>query len=137
MPAATEARATLRRDGHQFSGPVAASTLCLAGTLAALNASNVLVPATTSTTIRVVGVFEDNYDNTLGLAGAVTATVRRQGWHCFANSASGDQITLSDVGSNCFAVDNQTVAKTNGSSTRSVAGVIRDVDAQGVWISFP
>jgi hypothetical protein len=136
MPAAIEARMTLRRDGRQYSAPVAASTLCLAGTIAALNASNQLVPMATSTTLRAVGVFEDTFDNSAGAAGAITATVHRNGWHRFANSASTDQITLSDVGSNCFAVDNQTVAKTNGSSTRSIAGVIRDVDSEGVWISF-
>jgi hypothetical protein len=28
------------------------------------------------------------------------------------------------------------VAKTNGGSTRSVAGKIFDVDAQGVWVKF-
>jgi hypothetical protein len=33
-------------------------------------------------------------------------------------------------------VDDQTVAKTNGSSSRSVAGIIRDVDADGVWVEF-
>ena len=33
-----------------------------------------------------------------------------------------------------YIVDDQTVAKTNGSSTRSAAGTIVDVDAQGVWV---
>ena len=37
----------------------------------------------------------------------------------FANSASGDLITAAEVGSDCYIVDDQTVAKTNGSSTRS------------------
>jgi hypothetical protein len=35
-----------------------------------------------------------------------------------------------------FIVDDETVAKTNGSSTRSVAGICRGVDAQGVWVEF-
>jgi hypothetical protein len=33
-------------------------------------------------------------------------------------------------------VDDQTVAKTNGSSTRSVAGIVRQVDSDGVWVEI-
>ena len=33
-------------------------------------------------------------------------------------------------------VDDQTVAKTNGGNTRSPAGIIDSVDADGVWIRF-
>ena len=33
-------------------------------------------------------------------------------------------------------VDDQTVAKTNGGSTRSVAGICRGVDSDGVWVEF-
>ena len=53
-----------------------------------------------------------------------------------ANSAAADQITAADIGNDCYGVDDQTVAKTNGANTRSVAGKIYDVDAQGVWVKF-
>jgi hypothetical protein len=33
-------------------------------------------------------------------------------------------------------VDDQTVAKTDGSTTRSVAGIVRGVDTDGVWVEF-
>ena len=49
---------------------------------------------------------------------------------------SADAITLADVGSDCYIVDDQTVAKTNGTNTRSVAGKVFDVDADGVWVDF-
>ena len=35
----------------------------------------------------------------------------------------------------CYVVDDETVAKTNGTNTRSRAGVVVDVDAQGVWVT--
>jgi hypothetical protein len=54
----------------------------------------------------------------------------------FANSADTDEITTADIGSNCYIVDDQTVAKTDGTGTRSIAGEVFDVDAQGVWVDF-
>jgi hypothetical protein len=58
----------------------------------------------------------------------------RRGVLQFANSASTDLVTRADIGKSAYMVDDQTVAKTSGSNTRSVAGIIRDVDAQGVWV---
>ena len=52
------------------------------------------------------------------------------------NSAAGDAITRAEIGDVCYIVDDETVAKTNGTSTRSAAGTIRDVDAQGVWVEI-
>jgi hypothetical protein len=40
------------------------------------------------------------------------------------------------IGNDCYIVDDQTVAKTNGTATRSIAGKIRAVDAQGVWVEI-
>ena len=55
---------------------------------------------------------------------------------CFANSAAADAITLADIGADCYIVDDQTVAKTSATNTRSVAGKVFDVDAEGVWVDF-
>ena len=54
----------------------------------------------------------------------------------FRQSSGGDLIALADVGSVCYVVDDQTVAKTHNGNTRSVAGTVRDVDAAGVWVEF-
>lgn len=126
-------RNTPSRDAEQFEFPVAAGAVCYAGGIAVLNGTWVQ-PGTTATGHRAVGVFEARADNTGGAAGAIRARVRR-GCFRFKNSAA-DEITLADVGNNCFIVDDETVARTNGSNTRSIAGVIRDVDAQGVWVQF-
>ena len=39
-----------------------------------------------------------------------------------------------DVGKTCFILDDATVAKTNGTNTRSECGVVVQVDTAGVWV---
>jgi len=134
MTATTEGRNTKRRDGKQFSFPAAAS-LCLAGTIAVLNSSGNAEMGTTATGKVAVGVFDETVDNTGGVAGGVQVATRR-GCFQFANSASTDAIANTDIGTTCYIVDNQTVAKTSGTNTRSVAGVVRAVDSAGVWVEF-
>jgi hypothetical protein len=134
MTATTEGRNTKRRDAKQFSYPAAAG-LCLAGTIAVLNAAGNAEMGTTATTKVAVGVFEETVDNTGGVAGGVQVSVRR-GCFQFANSASTDALANTDFGATCYIVDNQTVAKTDGSATRSKAGVVRGVDSGGVWVEF-
>lgn len=137
MTALTTDRDTQRRNGDQAVYPVAASTKIFAGALVcASTAAAFVTKGATATTLRPVGVAEELADNSAGANGAINVKVRRDGWFRFANSASGDAITLADVGADCYIVDDATVAKTNGSSSRSIAGKVRDVDANGVWISF-
>lgn len=133
--ALTKDRDTKRRDGVQFSHPIAAATVIFAGALVALNAAGDAVPGSTSTTLKAVGVAQETVDNSSGAAGAVRVEVRR-GLFRFGNSAAADAITRAEIGSNAYIVDDETVAKTSGTSTRSIAGVIRDVDSAGVWIEI-
>lgn len=135
MTATTADRNTPERDSKQFQFPLAASTKLLAGTIACLNSSGYLVAGTASTTLKTVGAMEQIADNSAGAAGDIKGKVRR-GCFRFGNSSAGDLIALADIGASCYVVDNQTVAKTNGGSTRSVAGTIRDVDTDGVWVDI-
>lgn len=135
MAALTQDRDTQRRDGDLFEFPVKANAKLYVGALAAIDATGNAVPGAVATTLKSVGRVEERADNTGGADGAIRVKVRR-GVFRYANSAAGDLIALADVGANCFIVDDQTVAKTNGTNTRSVAGVIRDVDAGGVWVQI-
>ena len=135
MPALTQDRNTLRRDGAQMAPPVAANTRIFGGSMVAINTAGLAVPGATSTTLKCVGVAECQANNLGGAAGDVRVPTRK-GVHAFGNSAAGDAIALSDVGATCFMVDDQTVAKTNGTNTRSAAGTVFDVDAEGVWVRF-
>ncbi len=135
MTATTSERNTRRRNADDFSFPVGASKKILAGTIVMLGSGGFAEPGATATGKKCVGVAERTADNSGGADGAVDVAVKR-GCFQFANSASTDEIKRADIGANAYIVDNQTVAKTDGSSARSVAGVIRDVDAQGVWVQF-
>lgn len=134
MAALTQDRATPERAGNTFEYPVAAAAKIWAGAIVVLSAGNA-VPGSTALNLVAVGRADAPADNTGGAAGAINVKVRK-GVFRFTNSAAGDLIVKADIGANCFIVDDQTVAKTNGTNTRSVAGKIEDVDANGVWVRF-
>lgn len=135
MAALTKDRNTKRRDGVVYSDPVAATTKIFTGSLVCLNAAGNAVPGSTSTTLKARGVAQEQIDNLTGAIGDKRVETRR-GVFPFANSTSTDEITRADIGANAYIVDDQTVAKTSGTNTRSVAGVIRDVDSDGVWVEI-
>jgi hypothetical protein len=140
MTAASLDRNTLRRTGEVFEFGVKAATKIYAGTLVVLDTanSNLAVPGKTGTGLVCVGVAQEFTDNSAGANGDIKVRVFRGPdlLHRFGNASAGDLITLADINANAYLVDDSTVAKTSGSSTRSVAGVIRDVDGAGVWIEI-
>lgn len=134
--ALTKDRDTKEKGGKTiYAVPVAAGVKILAGALVALNAAGFATPGAIATTLKGFGRAEEAVDNTGGSNGAVSITVRR-GVFLYANSASADAITRADIKNDCYIVDDQTVAKTHATNTRSVAGKIDDVDATGVWVDF-
>ena len=135
MTALAKDRNTARRAGDQFSDPVAASTLIYEGALVCLNASGNAVPGSTATGLVPRGVAEARADNSAGSAGDIQVSTR-SGFFRFGNSASADEITRAEIGDTAYIVDDQTVAKTDGTSTRSAAGKIVDVDSVGVWVQI-
>ncbi len=134
MAALTSARNTLERAGDVLDYPVKASVKPIQGGIAVMNAGYA-APGTTAVGLIAVGRFEETVDNSTGANGAAVVKVKR-GTFKFANSSAGDLIAQADVGADCYIVDDQTVAKTNGTSTRSVAGKIIAVDADGVWVKI-
>jgi len=135
MSAAVADRNTPRRAGTNFAFPAKAGVRIFAGTQVVLD-GGWAAPGRTATGLISVGIAEEPVDNTSGANGAVLVPVRRGEVWRFDNSAAADQITLADVGKDAYIVDDQTVAKTDGTATRSVAGKVRDVDAGGVWIAL-
>lgn len=135
MTALTQDRNTRRRDGVQIEPPVAANARVFAGALVAINAAGYAVAGITALGLVGAGAALQRADNTGGTAGAIRVRLSKQPHH-FGNSAAADAITLADLGKDCFIVDDQTVAKTDGAGTRSRAGRVFDVDADGVWVDF-
>ena len=121
--------------------PVAANAIIYPGAQVALNATGYLVPVTALTTLTVIGIAVPKRQQMTRLLGYIDATGLADGamecevQSCIALMVNGStSITKADVGKDCYAVDDQTVAKTNGGATRSVAGKITGVDANGVWV---
>ncbi|PWE29971.1 hypothetical protein DDZ14_16140 [Maritimibacter sp. 55A14] len=135
MAALTEGRNTPQALGDIRTGPVAAAALIFEGALVMRNAAGDLVPASTATGLMGVGRAEERADNSAGAAGDQNLAYR-PGVFRFANSAGGDAIGQADIGKVVYAVDDQTVALTDGTGTRSKAGFVDAIDAQGVWVRF-
>lgn len=133
--ALTAPRSTVERSGDLREPPVAAATTIHQGGLTCVNASGYAVPGATATTLKAIGRAEESADNSGGSAGDIRVKVRA-GVFRWKNSTSTDAIALSDVGGTCYVVDDETVAKTDGTGTRSAAGKIFDVDALGVWVDM-
>ncbi len=133
MTALAAARSTPRRDARLLDFARAASVTCYAGAIGCLNSSGLATPGAVATTLKAVGRVVEQEST------ADDGTVRvkmERGTFKFANSTSTDAITNAEYGASVYIVDDQTVAKTSGTSTRSVAGICRGVDADGVWVEF-
>lgn len=126
------ARNTKERVGDVSAFPVAAATTIHQGSLVVL-AAGYAAPGSTATGLIAVGRAEE----TTAAVAAGDAQVRvKRGTFQFANSAAGDLIAQADVGADCYVVDDATVAKTSAANTRSVAGKVVAVDADGVWVQI-
>jgi len=135
MTALTADRLTLNEDGLFRSLPVEAAKKIYAGALVMVNAAGNAQPGATALNLVAVGRAESPADNTLGVAGAINVRVRR-GVFAFVNSAGADAIANANIGQTAYAVDDQTVALTNGTNTRSPVGTVHHVDADGVWVEI-
>lgn len=131
MAALTADRSTVSRDAVQFEFPVAASTKIYAGALVGVGtATTYAAPMTAATTWKCVGVAQELADNSAGANGAINVKVQRG---CF-RFVNGESITRASLGATAYANDDNTVYTT--STGRSAVGVIRDVDASGVWVEI-
>lgn len=126
-------KAKVTRSGAVYSDPVLAAVKIWAGALVVLDAAGWARPGNTATTVKARGVATATVDNTAGTNGALRVE-SETGLFLLKNSSAGDLIARADIGADCFIFDDETVAKTNGTNTRSVAGKVRDVDADGVWV---
>lgn len=133
MAQLTADRNTPRREGENRTGLLGASQAIFAGAILMRNAAGNLVEGATATGSYGVGISMER----LSSVSADTVGISyRPGVFRVGNSSAGDAITKADIGAACYIVDDQTVAKTHATNTRSPAGIVEDVDAQGVWVRF-
>ncbi|SMF94345.1 hypothetical protein SAMN02949497_1655 [Methylomagnum ishizawai] len=132
MTALAAERNTPQLDEGIYGQPVKASVKIYKGGLVVASAGYA-APGTAATGLIALGRAEETVDNSSGGNGDKNIRIR-PGVFRFGNSASADAIAQADAGADCYIVDDQTVAKTNGSGTRSRAGKIHSVDSLGVWV---
>lgn len=121
-----------------FDGPVReigvkANTTIYAGALV-VNDAGVAAPGRTATGLVALGRAEVTVSNAGGAANAVRVKVR-SGIFAFKNKAD-DAITAAEIGSVCYIVDDETVAKTSASNARSVAGTVFQIEGDQVFVDF-
>jgi hypothetical protein len=129
-------RATKTMSKGLRSRGVAASVTIYAGAMVAIDTDGYARPARASTTDKVVGYNDGN--KVVGTtAGAKSIEIQNDENAWFANSADADAITAADIGYDCYAVDDQTVARTDATGTRVRAGKVVDVSStHGVLVDF-
>lgn len=135
MTALTSDRNTPEALGGSKVGKAAAAVRIFTGAIVMRNAAGYLTKGQTALNLVAVGRAHSHADNRLGADGDLDVPYD-PGCFRYANSAGADEITMADIGQIAFVVDDQTVAKTDGTGTRSRAGFIDNVDAQGVWVRF-
>lgn len=118
--------------------PVKANAVLYYGAAAVID-GGFLAPARTATGLVTAGVVDqDNnrpVDNTGGADGAISCSVRKDIFG-FRNSEDDDEITNEDHGKLCYWVDDETVALTSATNTRSVAGRILCVKRGWVFVDL-
>jgi hypothetical protein len=133
-------RKTKKRSGEVVNIGLNAAAVIYQGAMVSADSDGYLVPARETATDSVQGMALQNVDNTAGADGDLLCDVER-GVFAWDNSGGGDEITIADRGSVCYAVDDHTVALTSDGNARPPAGIVVDVDSYGVWVdhrqSFP
>lgn len=116
-------------DGHQmFSQPVAGEETVYAGTVATTRSGYLVDPTTPAVaTDKVWGLIHKQTTNPSTTDGAVMCDIET-GTFYLACAGSSDALTQADIGAVVYLVDNQTIGKTNGSSSRPEAGTLVNID---------
>lgn len=111
---------------------VKANTKCYAGGIAVMDTTGYCAPGSTGLALIALGWFEKDADNSTAVTGGAAGAINGRivpGTRFAGNSGGADAIAVTNIGQDCFIVDDQTVALTDGGGTRSRAGKIEAFDA--------
>lgn len=129
--ALTKDRNTASQKAAVITVAVAASANIHAGALIVANATGFAAPGSTATGLTYLGRAEEAVDNAAGIDGAAHVTIMRQRAFKFKNDGS---VTQASLGKLCYIVDDETLAATDGTGTRSAAGIVVGIESDGVWV---
>lgn len=139
MTKATSAINTEYRDGILFPVSLAAAAIVLQGTFAVVGPDGLAISsaAVGGDDQTCIGIWENDAENTPE-SGQEYGIVRRNK-HVLVSNSSADPVTQAELGKQIYIEDNQTVAKTDGAGTRSVAGRFMGFDTEyttQVWVEI-
>lgn len=126
-------RGTLKQARGPRAYPVATAVKTYKGGIAVL-AAGYVKPGVTATGLIAAGLFIETVDNSAGAAGDTRAHVE-EGTFLLDVSAT-DPVTQADVGADVYIVDDETIAKTSGTNTRSIAGKLVGVENGMAWVKI-
>lgn len=127
------ARGTPKQARGPRAYPVAASTKTYKGGIAVLSAGYAK-PGSTALNLLPVGMFIETVDNSAGVAGAQVAHVEEGVF--LLDVSSTDPVAQADVGGDVYIVDDETIAKTSGTNTRSKAGKLVGLSGGKAWVKI-
>ncbi|MGD0591049.1 MAG: hypothetical protein ABSA44_09660 [Bacteroidota bacterium] len=130
-------RLTDRREGNTFVYGQEANHIIYKGAIVCLNVAGYAVEGSALSTLIGAGIADEQSDST-GIAQGVKKIRVKEGMAYLDNWAS-DLVTVAEIGDTCYVYDDHTVAKTatgGGGATRPIAGYVRDLDGNGVWVEF-
>ena len=128
---------TPRRRGDVFQMPVARGAVIEDGTIVVSDAGYAK-PGRLAPGLIYLGRADSSADDSEeatgvpGGTGELTVLVRRDGWFQWASVAGADAITQADVGKTAYIHNDRTVTRNEAGA--SPAGLIIDVDEDGVWV---
>lgn len=97
-----------------------------------LTATGCVVPYSTASAGKVVGVAQHAADNTAGADGAIRVRVETGRVYCFDNGEAGDAFSeASLIGSAVYGTDDHTVADNSDTQAREAVGFFMGMEADG------
>lgn len=134
MPLSKPRFQTSRQGTYRFSLPVAAQALVYQGGMVALSPTGFAVPASEANNLILVGIAQETVDNTLGADGDFSVEVWSNVAFKLKNADGNEALKPQDLFQPCYALDDETVTKTDGGGTRSHVGYVHRIEADGVWV---
>ncbi len=128
--ALTAPRNTVEVEG-QYISLTQASNIIYAGSIVALNSSGVAVPASDASGLSVIGRAEVTSDNTGSTYDSAHVLRVKRGVFRWEN---GGTFTDADIGDFAYVLDDATVFTAALATNDIPAGLIFDVDSDGVWV---
>ncbi|WP_257154471.1 hypothetical protein [Pseudomonas sp. ICMP 8385] len=129
--ALTQDRNTPMKETEVLVVPVAANVRIFAGSLVVATATGFAAPGSTALGLSYLGRAEESVDNRGGAAGAAQVEIRHGKAFCWGNDGT---VTQAQMFKPAYIVDDETVAAADAGGTRSAAGRIVGIDADGVWV---